>query len=414
MNALFDNSLLAIRRKNCCGFIRLSQSPYMNYFKLKFIRIIMCAALTFSCVGTLQAQNIYLQTQYVRVAVNGKGFITSIVDRDTKKEYCPKGLSSAVMSLYRDGQYMLPQKAIYNKSKNELILTYSNGSEAKIKADQKQQYLRFKLLSLTRANEIDNIIWGPYKTNISKTIGDVIGVVRSDDFAIGMLGLNDNTTDGPPTGGDMAFMSYFIHSPDPVKYPLPPDLKEGQVFTIGGDGFNDVAFYSHPEEYFRMKYGDAAKLEPAFGSSICMHSRDRRKEQMIRFPVLPPGLDPKVNAPRYQLVLPTDAGFIGSSIALYACPDSLGLHTIEKIVLNEGLPHPEMDGKWIKDPKAYRPDIAWSGVHDSLITYAKQLGYAAYRMRGWANITLTRPIAGQARQSISAIHLPSVFLNMVH
>lgn len=346
----------------------------MNYLKFEFIRVIACAVLTFFCVSTLHAQNIYLQTQYARVAVNSKGFITSITDRNTKKEYNPKRLSSALMSLSRGEQYILPQKAIYNKSKSEITLTFPNGSEAKIKADQKQQYLRFKLLSLTRANDIDNIIWGPYKTNISKTIGDVIGVVRNDNFAIGLLGLNDNTTDGPPLGGDMSFMSYFIHSPDPVKYPLPPGLKEGQVFTIGGDGINDVAFYSHPEEYFRMKYGDAARLEPAFGSSICMHSRNRRKEQMIRFPVLPPGLDPKVNAPRYQLVLPADAGYIGSSVALYACPDSLGLHTIENIVLNEGLPHPEMDGKWIKDPKAYRPDIAWWGAHDSLMTYAKQLG----------------------------------------
>lgn len=352
----------------------------MNYFK--FIRVMICAVLALSYVGVLHAQNINLQTQYARIVINGKGFITSIADRNTKREYCPKGLSSALMSLYHNGQYILSRKATYNKSKDELILTFSNGSEAKIKTDQKQQYLRFKLLSLTKAGDVDNIVWGPYKTNISKTIGDIIGVVRSDDFAIGMLGLNDNTTDGPPSGGDMSFMSYFIHSPDPAKYPLPPDLKEGQVFTIGGDGVNDVAFYSHPEEYFRMKYGDAAKLEPAFGSSICMHSRDRRKEQMIRFPVLPPGLDPKVNAPRYQLVLPTNAGFIGSSIALYACPDSLGLHTIEKIVLNEGLPHPEIDGKWVKDPKAYRPDIAWSGAHDSLMTYTKQLGLHAVQDEG--------------------------------
>ena len=383
MNSLPDNNFLVGKKKNKPGFYSFYQILKLNYRKLKFSCPIAYAMLVLSFAGTVQAQSTLLQTRYARVAINNKGFITSITDRSTNKEYCPKGLSSAMMSLSSvNGELILPGKAVYNKSRNEFVLTYPNGSVAKIKADQQHQYIRFKLIALTQAANIDNIVWGPYKTTISKTIGDVIGVVRSDDFAIGLLGLNDNTTDGPPVGGDMAFMSYFIHSPDPVKYPLPPNLKEGQVFTIGGDGRNDVAFYSHPEEYFRMKYGDAAKLEPAFGSSICMHSRDRRKEQMIRFPVLPPGLDPKVNAPRYQLVLPTDAGFIGSTVALYACPDSLGLHTIENIVLSEGLPHPEIDGKWIKDPKAYRPDIAWSGVHDSLITYARQLGIRGVQDEG--------------------------------
>ncbi|MGZ3754058.1 MAG: hypothetical protein ACXVAY_14125 [Mucilaginibacter sp.] len=350
---------------------------------LNFTRKLVLIVFAFLCIGKLHAQPIYLQTQYARISVTGKGFISSIIDKKTNKEYCPKGLSSALMSLTTgDGPYILPQTAVYSQKKSELLLTFTNGSVATIKIDLKQQYLRFKLLSLTKSNAIDNIVWGPYKTNISKTIGDVLGVVRNDDFAIGLLGLNDNTTSGPPTGGDMSFMYYFIHSPDPIKYPLPSNLKEGQNFTIGGDGHNDVAFYSHPEEYFRMNYGNGALLEPTYGSSICMHSRNRRKEQMIRFPVMPDNLDGKVNSARYQLVVPTDAGYIGSSVAFYACPDSLGLHTIERIVLNEGLPHPEIDGKWVKDPTAYRPDIAWSGVHDSLVNYANRLGLNSVQDEG--------------------------------
>lgn len=336
------------------------------------LRLVLPATLVLQCCD-LYAQDFHLQTKYARLTVNNKGYLTSIIDVNTKKEYCPTGLSSALMSLTRSGHLILPQHAAYDLKTKQITLKYENGVKAKIKANQKGQYVRFELLSLSPQNGVDNIVWGPYKTNISKTIGDVLGVVRSDDFAIGLLGLDDNTTGGPPTDGDMSFMYYFIHSPDPVKFPLPANLKEGQTFTIGGDGKNDVAFYSHPEEYYRMNYGNGAILEPAFGSTISMHSRDRRKEQMIRFPVLPDNLDGKVNSARYQLVLPTDAGFIGSSVAFFACPDSLGLSTIEKVVLNEGLPHPEIDGKWIKDPKAYKPDIAWWGAHDSLINYAKRL-----------------------------------------
>jgi hypothetical protein len=38
--------------------------------------------------------------------------------------------------------------------------------------------------------------------------------------------LNDNTTSGTPCDGDMFQACYMIHSPDPVKYLLPPNLKD--------------------------------------------------------------------------------------------------------------------------------------------------------------------------------------------
>ena len=49
-----------------------------------------------------------------------------------------------------------------------------------------------------------------------------------------MMGLDDNTIAGPVVDGDCYGMGYYIHSPDPVKYPVPPQYKEGQWFNIGG------------------------------------------------------------------------------------------------------------------------------------------------------------------------------------
>ncbi|SKA37436.1 hypothetical protein SAMN04488128_104284 [Chitinophaga eiseniae] len=346
-------------------------------------RLISLLLISILYTTSLSAQPVRLQTKYATVTIDGKGFITSVRNKKNGREYCPKGLTSALMSLYAGKQYLLPQQAVYNPRQHEMRLRYPNGSEALVRIDQQPEYLKLKLLSLTNRENVDNIVWGPYKSTISTLIGDVIGVIRNKEFAFGMLGLDDNTTGGPPSEGDLSFMYYFIHSPDPVKYPLPAHLKEGQTFSIGGDGVNDVAFYSQPEEYFRMNYGNGAKLEPAYGATICMHSRNRRKEQMIRFPDYPDGLDGKANSARYQLVTPVEADFIGSAIALYACPDSLGLHTIEKIVLAEGLPYPTIDGKWIKDPSAYCPDIAWYGPHDSLVAYAGRLGIKGVQDEGW-------------------------------
>lgn len=331
--------------------------------------------------GAAFGQKKSFNTQFSTVTIDAKGYLVSIRDKRSGKEYSPKNKPSALLTLVDDKRSILPLSAEFTKE--NILLRYPGGAVATIKVQLRPQYLRLQLLSLENAPGTDNIVWGPYNTTISKKIGEIISVVRDDHFAVGMLGLDDNTTSGPPTDGDFGVTYYYIHSPDPALYPLPSHLKEGQKFKIGGDGRNDVAFYSQPEEYFRMNYGNGAVLEPGFGSSICMHSRNRRKEQMIRFPVLPDNLDGGYNSARYQLVLPADAGFEGSAIALYACPDSLGLATIERIVLDEGLPHPEVNGKWIKDPAAFRPDVAWYGPHDSLAAYMRRLGVKNVQDEGW-------------------------------
>lgn len=330
--------------------------------------------------GSTMAQDIRLSTKYAALVVNKAGYIVSIKDRSTNKDYHPAGLSSPLLTLEKDKHTIYPSAAKWLKNEKHLQLTYPNGSVAILKADSKGDYIRFELLSLTPVNGVDNVVWGPYKTNIKKYIGEIISVARDDNFAIGMLGLDDNTTSGPPCDGDMTQSSYIIHTPDPVKYPLPANLKEGQRFRIGGDGNNDVAFYSHPEEYYRYMNGNGAQLDPAYGISIVMHARDRKHPFNIFYPLF--NDFPGIKAPRHMEVTPVNVDYIGSSIALYACPDSLGLKVIEKVVKNEGLPYVTRNGKWVKDPTNFEIDMAWSGPHDSLVSYANQLGLKAVQDEG--------------------------------
>jgi hypothetical protein len=275
------------------------------------------------------------------------------------------------MSLQANGQMHLPVSAKYRAKQNEVELTYPNGSVAVIRAEAKQAYFRFCLISLAPREGVDHIIWGPLQTTLSQTIGDIIGVVRDDTWAIGMLGLDDNTISGMPMDGDCYQMGYIVHSPDPVTYPIPATYKEGQRFSVGGDGISDVAFYSHPEEYFQQIVGSGAVLEPAFGSTISYHATDRRKSYTHFYSLLPGFENSK---PRHQISDPVNVDYIGSTVALYACPDDKGLSVLESIVLAEGLPHPTIDGKWIRDPASFRTDMAWYGNHDKLIEYADVLG----------------------------------------
>ncbi len=380
------------------------------FFSSAFVLFII---LLYVKINPANAQAHKLSTNYFSLEINKNGFISSIKDNQTKQEYCPTGISSALLTLEKDKQLIYPSSVKVINKNNQIVLTYPNGSIATIKAESKGEYLRFQLISLSPRNDVDNIVWGPYKTTISKTIGEIISVVRNDEFAIGIMGLDDNTTSGPPCDGDMYQSCYIIHSPDPVKYPLPSNLKEGQRFRIGGNGTNDVAFYSHPEEYFRYMNGNGAQLEPSFGSSIVMHSRDRKKPNTIFYPHY--NDFPGVKSPRHMELTPVDEDYIGSAIAFYACPDKLGLKVIENIVLSEGLPYPTRNGKWVKDPSSFVPDIAWWGAHDSLVSYANQLGLKAVQDEGlgefyvnpanpWANKKIVlnnekKPVSELTRQT---------------
>jgi hypothetical protein len=74
----------------------------------------------------------------------------------------------------------------------------------------------------------------------------------------------------------------------------------------------------------------------------------------------------------------------GSSVALWGCPDSIALMTvIRDIVKTEGLPYPELRGKWVKDPARYSPGVNWVGkVYDSAVSYTHQLGFTS--IEGWS------------------------------
>ena len=315
--------------------------------------------------------------RYAAMRIDDKGFITSLTSRQSGKEYCPAGHPSPLLSLHEDGSPTTNSwsrsSAAFHPDKKEIALKYANGATAVVKAEAKDTYFRFRLVSLTPRGKVDNIVWGPLHTTVSKIIGDIIGVVRDDDWAIGMLGLDDNTIAGPVVDGDCYGMGYYVHSPDPLKYPVPPQYKEGQWFNIGGNGVNDTAFYSHPEEYFQQVFGTGATLQPTFGSTVAYHARDRRKSYVHYFALLP-GF--KAYRPRHMVSDPVEGvDFLGSAVALYACPDDRGLATLERITKDEGLPYVTIDGKWLRDPAAIGPSMFWNGPVDKAIEYTKAMGF---------------------------------------
>jgi hypothetical protein len=305
-----------------------------------------------------------------------------------RRQFSPADKPSPLLSLYdsRKDQYYYPVSAIYGRGGKTVRLRYSNGAVATVAISIVDDlYFKFVLQDVVPRHEVDGAQWGPYHTNITNLFGEIIGVARdtseTGNFAIGVLALNDTTVGG--LAAEHVPFQYVIHSPDAHQFPLPPDLHEGQMFSIGGDGKNDVAFYSHPEEYFRMLYGDAASVDSLGRISICYHATDRRKGRQV-YDYSPTQLP--ANAANHQDVQAVPSVDVkGSSIAFYGCPDSVALlGVIQKIVLNEGLPYPAyaINGSqskvWVKDPARYTPDVSTSGrLFDSTISYVSQMGFKA-------------------------------------
>lgn len=351
----------------------------MIYKNKVCVALLASGMLLSACNGGSQD----FQTDYFKISINDKGYITSMknITVSPAREFSPKEKPSPLLSLYDADTktYYLPQKASYNKQSGSFTLNYPNGCVAEIHIKPSGKYFKLTLNSLEPRNGIDAVQWGDYHTSITNLLGEIIGVARDTsevvNYSIGMLALDDNTLGGTANlEGDAAPFQYIIHTPDADRFPLPDSLHEGQVFTLGGNGISDVAFYANKEPYYRIMYGNAAMVDDKGQISLNYFSRDRTSPRQVYYSLIP---NMPANVPNHIEVEPVPGvDFIGSSIALWGSPDSTALmDVIQNIVLNESLPYPTINGKWVKDPAAYAPDVMTSGAqYDSIISYTKQMG----------------------------------------
>ena len=348
----------------------------------KILSVCAASLLLFGCTE----KRWDFSTDYFSVGVNDKGYITSMKNTTVSpaREFSPADKPSPLMSLYDSEKrvFYTPQSAVFNDATHCFTLEYPNGSVAEVALQPCGKYFKLTLNSLEPRNGIDAIQWGSYYTNITNLLGEIIGVARdtSDvvNYSIGVLALDDNTLGGTPDiEGDAAPFQYIIHTPDKERYPLPDSLHEGQVFTLGGNGVSDVAFYANKEPYYRIMYGNAALVDSLGRIYLNYQSRDRSKPRQVFYSLIP---NMPANIPNHIDVEPIPGvDFIGSSVALWGSPDSTALlDVIQNIVLSEGLPYPTVKGKWVKDPAAFSPDVMTSGNrYDSIISYTARLGFPA-------------------------------------
>jgi len=232
-------------------------------------------------------------TSSFKLALNDKGRVTSLLDKTALKEYLYSDTTTVLLRMKTKGQWELPVSMKVDKVKGVLTFQFPAQITLEVEVKQTENYITFEITGATSMNQIDRVLWGSFSTTIHETVGEIIGVVRNKNFAIGIQALNLKTTGGYP--------------------------------------FND--------EGYDASRGSAA-IAKKWGSVLQAYSINRAMPRRIdvwngnfqKMPVVP---------------LPNET-ILGSKIALFGVPENKALETIGKIEVAEGLPHPMYKGEWIK------------------------------------------------------------------
>jgi len=267
------------------------------------------------CSGT--GGELKIRAGSLEIGITKEGMIGSFTDVRSGRDYLPPGLDAPLLALRVGGRDVVPRSAGFDKRADLLTLGFENGLEAQIRISEGATHATFDLVGLSDSAAVEVAIWGPYPTTISKVIGETVGVVRGEDFAMGLQALNPKTLGGYPWSENDAM----------------PQL---DIFESG-----DYSDLSEEGKRYVLYRVEAAKPD-SFGSTLQAYTRNRSRERVI----------PNWGHERYVVPAFPDGGVVGSRIALFGCPVDEALATVGAIEVAEGLPHPVIDGEWGKTARS--------------------------------------------------------------
>jgi len=305
---------------------------------LRFL-LILFTAIFFS--NTTLAQ-ISFNAGELKMVLNKSGAISELSNNLKGKKFLYTDTIAPLITLVSNDIRYTPSSMIYDKSKSKITLSFKEtGVTIDVLTSEKATHLVLEIIKATPANKVDAIIWGPIPTTISKTIGEIIGVVRDSETSLGIQVLNLKTL-----GGD---------------YPN----KEGSTWARG-----------------------IAAVPTKWGSKLQAYSINRDRNRTVDAWV---GLykNMPVNALQGETV-------VGSKIAIFSCQEPETFDRLEVIELAENLPHPTIDGVWFKKSKLYGKSYMISSYGekdiDEMIGYTKRAGLVSLYHEGpfksWGNFIL--------------------------
>jgi len=260
----------------------------------RFLLTTVIAILLTALHSTVSAQAV-LETEELRLIVDTQGKVSNLFDRVHGVECVAGDQESSLLRVRSRGRFEIPSEMHWDGQQGTMHLVYSVvGVEALVKATVKPTHLVLELVSADPLDKVDAVQWGPLPTSITETVGEIVGVVRNEKYAIGLQGLN--------------------------------------VKTLGGFFPNDEGL-----DTSRSQTTKAAD----WGSTLQAYSLDRSRPRKIS---VWNGSFPNMPVPPIE-----GETVLGSKIALFGCAATDALKRVGQIEVVEGLPHPEFDGVWAKE-----------------------------------------------------------------
>lgn len=311
----------------------------------RVIGIGLVTLVFFACQKENSISNTFV-TSELEINVDDRGFIIGFNETETDRNFTSTDHLGPLVSVVADGSLSLPI-SFKEVGEDSYELTFDQ-TDVKVGLiiSQNDTHVSFTIKEISTEESLEAIIWGPYPTTIGDTIGENIGVVRNKDFAVGIQSLNPKTT-------------------------------AGRLENIRG-----VTTY----------HGTAAEATE-YGSVLQAFAIDRTKDRTKskwegwenRFPGRP-----------IDILNDKEGSVKGSAIALFGCKPGQVLNTIGEIEIAEGLPHPEINGKWVKTSRetnrAYAISPFTEDDVDIMIDYAKKAGLRSLYHEGpfktWGNFEL--------------------------
>ncbi|MCX4537848.1 Ig domain-containing protein [Streptomyces sp. NBC_01669] len=288
------------------------------------VAVVMLTAGILPTVGAQSAQarpdgttpSIEIQAGYLDLELDRTGTVVGLEDVRTGVDHIAPGHATSLVSLVVDGKQQRPT-TVDRSGPGGQMLTFRNKAahwKIQVKLVSKRGYTTFEAVAVDAPKDVDvqTLLWGPLATSISETVGTSVGVVRDDDFAIGLRPLTDRTEGAwPQEYQDMGWESEVDHDPDHV--------------SVGS-----------------LEEWSAAGVTP-WGSVLRAFTFDYTKERQRKvhgypIPVGPlPGRDGKI---------------AGSKMALFGASPEATPTILSNIAAGEKLPYPRLNGQWQKASQA--------------------------------------------------------------
>ncbi|KVL59425.1 hypothetical protein WT01_14975 [Burkholderia cepacia] len=197
-------------------------------------------------------------------------------------------------------------------------LSFVNDAGLKFEVDvrvlQKNGYATFEVtrVLVEPASDVQTLLWGPLPVAINQTVGEAAGVVRDNEFAIGLKPLNDRTEGAWPR----EYPQYGWEN-DVIPNPYDVDVAALEPWSVAAKTSWGAVLRAFTFDYTRQ--------------------RERLNPNDYPIPVGP---------------LDSAGSVIGSKIALYGSEPALVTTILSFIASGENLPYPTQNGQWQKVAQA--------------------------------------------------------------